>query len=148
RFGVVLLSQVAVVAALVARTPNGVHAARVAAFATAAWSWSALVLGALVTWPWVEGTDRLQPALILAVAAAVAGLVAGLWSRSEQVRTPALLAATLVGFFAAFLAVDVWVGGELTAPTMALIAVPVVAAGTTIERRWGRTPASIGTAVV
>lgn len=143
----ILLLQVGVVAVLALRAPAPQPEAQAVALTTASLTWVVAATTAFASTPFVDSGARLGAAGVLALAAAVAALVAGLRARSDVDRTLALGTATVVGFVAALVAVDVVATTEWALVSMAGLAVAVVVVGVREPRRWGRVPSSLAAGV-
>lgn len=119
-----------------------------------AWARAVALLGAAATWVVVapaaavlafsDGTaERLGGAGVLAGAAAVAGLVAGLAGDEYAVRRQALGTATATGLAAAGIALSAGVTGAAWWPLAAATCGAVAVVAVRLPRRWGDPPAAV-----
>ncbi len=138
-----LLAQVAVVALLTHGASDRYRRAGAVALTVAFGSGLFAVGAALVEVAWRGGSDR-GPALVLAVAAAVAALTAGQWADREPVRVPSLLFASLLGLVSVAVALPTVVSGPMAAALVVLVATTMVGVALRVDRRWGAIPALVG----
>lgn len=137
------LAQVALVVVAIHHAPRAVRWARRAGALGAAGTWFVVTPVAAAIALAGGPVERLGGAGVLAAAAAVAGLVAALWRGDETVRAPALVAATVAGLIAAWIAVSAEVTGEAWWPVAAGLCAAVLVGSVRLPRRWGDPSAAV-----
>lgn len=141
------LAQVALVVMAIHHAPRAATWARRAGALGAAGTWFVVTPVAAAMALAGGPMERVGGAGVLATAAAVAGLVAALWSGDETIRVPALGTATVAGLAAAWIAVSAVVTGEAWWPLAAALCAAVLLGSVQLPRRWGD-PSAVVAAVL
>lgn len=142
------LAQAATMAVLADRWVSAPRVARVLAAVAALLTWSGVTaiafLDAVLSDAFDSSADPWGAIAVLVASSAVAAGVAWLRADQDGDRNASLVAATMVGLAASWLAIPELVSPRLVDEVGGLLAVAVVAVGLRVAPRWGRAPAAVG----
>lgn len=141
--GLALLAQAAVAVGAAEAWRTAPRPARAVFGLGAALTWLVVAAGAVIAAAFGEGDDRGRAALVLAVAAGVAGLATWLGRDHDGRRSPALLAATACGLAAVAAAAGTLVPDERAWGVLAVVAAVVLVVAARFGPRWRSEPVAV-----